>query len=303
MKNAIKVICFVLTVLIVGGVSGYVYFTWDVGIYDTIEGSEVGTVIITDYLADDTDVVIPNRLRGKKIIAIDKNAFKDTEITSVTFNDHIVSVGVNAFQNCKKLVKVDMGSSVKSVSTGAFSNCPELREVKFAPTLSKLGHVVFGNDVKLTTIDINGNPNFKFDSGILYSADMTSIYETLVSADLSGYNCPSSVIDLNAYAFYDQDELKTVKLNDGLKIIKEGTFIDCKSLTEITVPDSVISIGTVILSGSGVETIRIPASVSKIDDSAFMNVEEQITIVTTKDSYAAKYAENKGIKLSIVDSL
>lgn len=303
MKNAIKVICFVLTVLLAGGVGGYVYFTWDVGIFDTIEGSNAGTVIITDYLADETDVVIPNRLRGKKVIAIDDSAFKETEITSVTFNDNIVSVGINAFQDCKKLVKVDMGSSVKSIGNAAFSNCPELTEVKFSPELSKLGHVIFGNDVKLTTLDINGNPNFKFENGVLYSADMTTIYETLVSADLSGYECPSSVVDLNAYAFYDQDELKTVKLNYGLKNIKEGTFIDCKNLTEITLPDSVVSIGNVIFSGSGVKTVKIPASVTKIDSSAFYNVEKQVTIVTTKDSYAAEYAKSNDMNLKIVDSL
>lgn len=303
MKNAIKVICFVLAVIIGGGVGGYVYFTWDVGVYDTIEGSNAGTVIITDYLSDETDVVIPNRLRGKKVIAINDNAFKETDITSVTFNDNIVSVGINAFQGCEKLVKVDMGTSVKSLGTGAFSNCPELNEVKLSPTLEKLGHVIFGNDEKLTTIDVNGNPNLKFENGILYSADMTTIYESLVSADLSEYKCPTSVVDLNAYAFYSQGELKSIQLNEGLKNIKEGTFIDCKNLTEITVPESVVAIGTVILSGSGVKTIKIPASVSKIDDNAFYNVEKQVTIVTTKGSYAAKYAEKKGMSLTLVESL
>lgn len=302
MKNAIKVICFVLAVIIFGGAGGYVYFTWDVGEYKTIEGSNAGTVIITEYLADETDVVIPNRLRGKKVIAIDDSAFKGSEITSVTFNDHIVSVGINAFQDCKKLTKVDMGKSVKSIGDGAFSNCSELTEVKFAPTVDKYGHVVFGNDAKLTELDLNDNPNFMFENGILYNRNKTMIYETLVSADLSGYICPSSVTELNSYAFYAQDELKTVKLNDGLKNIKEGTFIDCKNLTEITVPDSVIAIGTVILSGSGIKTIKIPASVSKIDDNAFYNVEKQLTIVTTKGSYAADYAERKGINFSIVES-
>ncbi len=303
MKNAIKVFCFVLAVIIAGGVSGYVYFTWDIGEYETIPGANNGTVVITEYIGEETDVVIPNRLRGKKVVSINDSAFKDTKITSVKLNNNIVSIGINAFQNCEKLTKVDMGKSVKSIGNGAFSNCPELTEVKFAPTVEKLGHVIFGNNKKLTTIDLNGNDNYKFVDGILYSADMTTMYESLVSADFSDFKLPETVVNLNSYAFYAQNELTSLELNDGIKKIDEGTFIDCKGLTELVIPDSVTSIGTVILSGSGVKTITIPDSVTKIDDNAFLNVEKQITVITTKRSAAARLAEKKDIKLQIVDSL
>ncbi len=303
MKNAIKVICFVLVVLIAGIGGGYVYFTWDVGEFVTIEGSKTGTVIITDYIGEATDVVIPNRLRGKKVISIDDNAFKNKEITSVKFNDNIISIGINSFQYCEKLMKVDMGTSLISIGNSAFSNCPELTEVVFAPTVEKIGHVIFGNDKKLTNINLNGNENFKFEDGVLYSADMKTIYETLFSADLSSYIMPETVVELNSYAFYSQDEITSIKLNNGIETINEGTFIDCKGLKEVILPDSVVSIGTVIIAGSGIETIKIPASVGNIDKDAFYKAEEQITIVTTKGSYAAKFAEKNDLKLMIVDIL
>lgn len=303
MKNAIKVFCFVLVVLVATFTAGYVYFTWDVGEFTTTNGAQAGTVIISDYIGEETDVVIPSRLRGKKVVSVSDSAFKDSEITSVEIGKNVVSIGINAFQNCEKLTKVDMGKSVKSIGNGAFSNCPELTEVKFAPTVEKLGHVVFGNNKKLTTLDLNGNDNYKFVDGILYSADMTTMYESLVSADFSDFKLPETVVNLNSYAFYSQNELTSIELNDGIKKIDEGTFIDCKGLTELVIPDSVTSIGTVILSGSGVKTITIPDSVTKIDENAFLNVEKQITVITTKRSAAARLAEKKDIKLQIVDSL
>ncbi len=303
MKNAIKVLCFVLFVIIAGVSSVYVYFTWDVGEFKTVDGSEFATVIITDYIAEETDVVIPNRLRGKKVISIDEGAFNGTDITSVKLSDNIVSVGTNAFQNCAKLTSIDLGNSVKSIGDNAFSNCPELISVKFSPSVEKIGNVIFGNDTKLATIDLNGNENFKFVDGVIYSADMTTVYESLATADLADYSCPETVVNINGYAFYSQDELKSITLNNGVKSINEGTFIDCKGLTELTLPDSVVNVGTAILSGSGIKTVKIPASVTKIDDNAFFNAEEQVTIVTTKGSYAAKYAERKGIPLKIVDVL
>ena len=72
MKNAIKVICFVLAVLIIGTASGFIYFTWDVGEFETVEGSKAGTAIITEYIGEATEVVIPEKLRGKKIISIEE---------------------------------------------------------------------------------------------------------------------------------------------------------------------------------------------------------------------------------------
>ncbi len=303
MKNAIKVLCFVLVVIIASAVFGYVYFKWDKGEFEIVDGSEFGTAIITDYIGTETDVVIPKRLRGKKVISIDDNAFSETDITSVKISNSVVSIGINAFRECPKLVSVDMGDSVKNIGNNAFSYCAELSEVVFSPAVEKIGEFVFGSDDKLETLNLNGNKNFIFTDGVLYSADMTTIYATLSSADLSNYTCPETVNNLIGFAFFAQDEIKSIKLNDGIKTIPIGTFVNCKSLTELTIPDSVVSIGTIILSGSGVKTIKIPASVQKIDDSAFLNVEDQITIVTTKGSYAAKYAERNEIAYKIVEAL
>jgi hypothetical protein len=302
MKNAIKVICFVLAVLVIGTASGYVYFTWDVGEFETVEGSKAGTAIITDYIGEATEVVIPEKLRGKKIISIDQNAFKGSEITSVVVADTVTSIGSNAFQNCKKLTKVDMGKSVKNLGEGAFSNCPELVEVICSPTLNELGTSVFGNDDKLQTVNLDGNNNLIIKDGIIYTADMTKLVESLSYADLSSYVLPSTVVEINSFAFYNQKELTSISLNEGIETIPQGAFINCKKLREVTLPDSVVSIGTAAFTGSGVTNVNIPSSVKNINKDAFYNVEKQITITTTKGSDAEKFAKRNEMNLVIVDS-
>lgn len=302
MKNAIKVICFVLAVLIIGTASGYVYFTWDVGEFETVDGSKAGTAIIVDYIGEKTDVVVPERLRGKKIISIDQNAFKGTGITSVVIPDTVTSIGVNAFQNCEKLVSVDMGQSVKNIGEGAFSNCPELVDVKCSPVLNDLGTSVFGNDEKLKTVNLDGNPNLVIKDGIIYSSDMTKLVESLSSADLSNYVLPETVVEINSFAFYNQKELTSINLNKGIKTIPQGAFINCKKLREVTLPDTVVSIGTAAFTGSAVTNVKIPASVKSINKDAFFNMEEQITITTTKGSDAERFAKRNEMKLEIVDS-
>ncbi len=303
MKNAIKVICFVLVVIIAGVGSGYVYFTWDVGEYETVDASEFGTVKITAYIGEETDITIPKRIRGKKVVSIDEGAFRETDITSVKLNDNIVSVGDNAFRECKNLTSIDLGNSVKSIGDNVFEDSKKLTEVKFSPVLEKVGHFLFGNNSKLETIDLNGNENFKLIDGVLYSADMKTIYLSLISADLSKYACPDTVTQISAYSFFGQDELKSFKINNGVKAIQEGTFGECKALSEITISDTVTSIGPLALFSTDIKSIEIPATVTKIDDTVFYNSEKKITVITTKGSNAAKFAEKNEYDLKIVDAL
>ncbi len=328
MKNAIKVICFVLAVIVIGVSSCYIYFTWDIGEFEVSDGSEKGTVIITNYIGNDEDVVVPKSLRGKKVVSIDNSAFQGIDtIKSVTIGENVKSVGTNAFQDCENLQKVDMGASLERLGNMAFANCPKLTEVKFSPVLKELGHMVWGNIENEIKIDLNGNKNFVFDNGILYSADYTVIYESLISADLSDYVIPETVIELRPYAFYLQKELKEIKFNSGITTIPEGCFIQCSSLKELVLPDSVTNIATVVLAGSGIDTITIPDSVVKIDDFAFIkdgseiniidkiqgkddentseNVDpaNNITIITTEGSFASTFARRHNFNLKLVDSL
>lgn len=328
MKNAIKVICFVLAVIVIGVSSCYIYFTWDIGEFEVSAGSEKGTVIISNYVGDNEDVVIPKSLRGKKVVSIDNSAFQGNDsIKSIVIGENIKSVGNNAFQDCENLLKVDMGDSVERLGNMAFANCPKLTEVKFSPVLKEFGHMVWGNVENEIKVDLNGNKNFAFENGILYSADYTIIYESLISADLSDYVLPETVVELRPYAFYLQKELKEIKLNSGIKTIPEGCFIQCSGLTELVLPDTVTSIATVVFAGSCIETVTIPDSVVKIDDFAFIkdgseidiidklqgkdeedvsetdDPADKITIITTEGSFASTFARRHDFNLELVDSL
>lgn len=331
MKNAIKVICFVLAVLIVGISSVYIYFTWDIGTFEVIDGADKGTVIISNYIGTSKDVEIPKSLRGKKVVSIGETAFKGSDITTVVIGDNIKSIGNNAFDSCKSLESVVMGDSVESIGNMAFANCDSLKSVKFSAGLKDMGHMVLGNVKNDVDVVFAENSNFKFVDGIIYSADMKIMYESLDSADLSDYVLPETVVELKPYAFYAQKELKSIELNNGIKTIPEGCFISCEGLTELVLPNSVTIIDTVIFAGSGITTITIPASVVKIDEHALISdgseitinlfnknddedeensesadTEEttsKLTIITTEGSYAATYARRHKYNLTIVESL
>ena len=303
MKNAIKVFCFVLAIIVVGSVSGLVYFKWDTGEFNYVDGNDKGTVIITEYTGDSVNIVIPNRVRGKKVVSIDDSAFSGTDIVSLKTNDIMTSIGKNAFQDCTSLETVVIGKSVKSIGEGCFSNCKSLKTVTMSPSVEKLGNIIFGNDAALEDVNFDGNDNFKNVNGIIMSADSSVIYEALSYADLSDYDCPSDVKDIKAYAFYNHPELKHFKFNDSIKIINEGLFSKCSGLTEVSISSSVTEINSLSFSGTGLKTLEIPKNVIKINDSAFYGLEEQLTIITVSLSNAETFAKENNFNYKIVDTL
>ena len=67
MKNAIKVLCFTLAVIIVGTSAFLIYFKWDKSQFEYVDGTKKGTVMITGYKDESKDITIPSKLRGKKL--------------------------------------------------------------------------------------------------------------------------------------------------------------------------------------------------------------------------------------------
>ena len=76
---------------------------------------------------------------------------------------------------------------------------------------------------------------------------------------ISGYKGEDAVVEIPAMI----DE-------KPVRFIHDKAFIDCKQITEVRVPDTVVSIGKSAFSGcTNLEKIQIPASVTAIGSSAF----------------------------------
>lgn len=91
-------------------------------------------------------------------------------------------------------------------------------------------------------------------------------------ASLQSIEIPESVTYIGTYAFYGCKSLKTVTLNEGLRIIKEDAFAYCTSLKEITMPQSVTSIGgSAFYECNSLKKVVLTENTSVIDDSTFRN--------------------------------
>ncbi|CDA73129.1 fibronectin type III domain protein [Ruminococcus sp. CAG:579] len=194
-----------------------------------------GTVEITSYNGSDDDVVIPSKIKGKKVTSIGAWAFEEYiqgpgfNIKSVVIPDTVTSIGSEAFGNCENLKKVTLPSSVTSIGTYAFSGTPWLEALK------KNNTFVVVNNILLDATSAEGEVTIP--GGVVTIAG-----GAFAEANITNVNFPDSVKYINAWAFKECTKLNHVVLPKNLVSI-DGAFNTCYNLISIVIPKSVKTIG------------------------------------------------------------
>lgn len=177
--------------------------------------SEGSYVTITGYSGNDTELVFPSTLNGYKVKEIGLSTGKGLEvsntdkITSVTVPSGVTSIGQYAFKDWTSLLNINIPVSLESIGNYAFKGCTSLEKfIANHVNLSEIGTGAFKNCTNL----------------VLFYVRFTKIHTTS-SEWLRGCT-----------------KLKGVFLPE-VDSIANSTFRDCPSLTSITIPDSVTSIG------------------------------------------------------------
>lgn len=146
----------------------------------------------------------------------------------------------------------------------------------FAKVLNKLG---IEEEIVLVLPKVKkiGEHAFFFADNLAY-IQLPDTLETIgcgafYASGLQEINIPSGVIEISANTFDSCAELSSVVLSDGLKVIDTSAFRYTPNLNEISIPETVETIGSCAFQDAGMEYILIPETVQDIEDSAFENVE------------------------------
>lgn len=85
-----------------------------------------------------TSLTIPS-----SVTSIEKGAFAGCAITSLVIEDAPVSLGYQAFANCKNLVSVDLGNNIKIIGSYAFYDCDKLPSITIPNSVTEIGDWAF----------------------------------------------------------------------------------------------------------------------------------------------------------------
>ena len=198
------------------------------------------------------------------VTEIEPFAFRGMDwITQVIFekNSKLRCIRASAFSGCSSIVELDLPNSITSIREYAFNGCTSLESITIPNSVRWLLHEVFR-----------------------YCTSLENVYYEGTLEELIVLLCNNGHSDLTKHAshIYTKDN------------------IDFKSLTTITIPNSVTSISWYAFDGcTSLTNIIIPNSITRIERAAFKGCPN--LVIKTANPYVIDYCIKNNIKYEKID--
>lgn len=187
-----------------------------------------GQATILEYTGEDVNVVIPDELGGRPVVAVAEKAFyKNGEISSITIESDAdnFTIGAQAFSDMDSLVSVVLPDGLKTIPSRAFSGCDSLTEVTMGNGVESIEEYAFSECPTLANIYISTT------SGGKGSGD--SDYNTSYNMTM-----PSSLKTIGNFAFYrsitaSSATTRKILFNAALTTIGQSAFDGCNRIAFI----------------------------------------------------------------------
>lgn len=252
----------------------------------------INGTILTAYVGTDTFVSVPST-----VTTIGEGAFAgNTTLQSIELPDSLREIGYNAFGDCTALISVTIPDSVTKVGPGAFKGCSALTLADLGEGISSWGSGVFNDCTSLSKVIVDEKNNYLlYYNGALYNGDMSMLYQVLAGRTGDSYAMPDEVKEIDTYAFWNQQNIKNVKVSPNVTKIPSYAMSSMGSVENVILLDSVSSIAEkAFANNTALKQVMIPASVNSIQDNAFVN-SPNVKILTTKNSTADQFGQKQKI--------
>ena len=253
----------------------------------TIEAGAFSKVEIESGINPLQSIVLP-----KGITTIGDDAFSyNTSLTSIKIPNTVTSIGKRAFQGCTNLTSIEIPDTVTYIGDYCFSGCNRLQKIKLSKKIQTINQRLLQGCSSLTEIEI---PEGVKSIG----------YAAFISCNkLTTITLPASLTSFNGTAIAGLSRLTEVKVADGnnsfkfengMLLSKDGKtmYMALLTLTEINVPNGVVSIVGDTLSGSSATKIILPDTVSSnLSGTVFNGMNKLSTIELSSTSKNLKLVD------------
>jgi len=180
---------------------------------------------------------------------VNSDISKDVVIPSTYNGKPVTAIGANAFENLYMITKITIPDSVTVIEKSAFSGCFGINRVILGNATTKIGDEAFYDCKSLNSINI-----------------------------------PETLTYLGDYTFRGCSNLQsTIIIPDAVTNSLKGTFSRCSKLTSVTIGMGISKIGYAAFYKTGLTSIIIPSNIKSIEDEAFRECDELISVTIEDD--------------------
>ena len=258
--------------------------------------SSAAGAVITKYVGNYLDVVIPPYLGGLPVVEIGSDSFSDATVRSVNVPEGVAKISDRAFFFCQDMDYIDLPESLQIIGGNAFYGCLSLTRLYIPANVISIDCLTFGW-TSLKEINVaSGNSHYASRDGVLYNSSITTMIFYPPNKPGQEFTLPDTVTEIGFYAIDRPVNLKKLILNSSLREFSVGRitgsiadisaknnpyFCDIDGVlfsadeskliaypsgrdgTSYTVPDGTSSIGTYAFADAGwLQVLDLPDSLA-----------------------------------------
>ena len=228
------------------------------------------------YLTYLKQVIVPDTL-----VRVENNGFnRSFQVEEILLPDSVTYIGDHAFSNLSNMKSFHFPAQLVSLGGKAFYNCRKLESLVLPDGFQTMGEGCFESCVGLKHVFLPGTTQsvglHAFDecSKVVGVSGPASVYcfENQV-ATISGTGVAKDHPDWGYLAANFGGPLKKAVVCDGITAlgaqvtIGKGFFQDCDQMTEVTIPETVTSLGDHVFHGcSSLTELHLPEGLTSMGD-------------------------------------
>ncbi len=220
-----------------------------------------GGIIITKYKGQSPHIVFPERIGKTPVTCIGDMSFDIgvEKVESITIPSSVKEIDSCAFYKCTALTSLELPDSVTRIESFAFGKCSNLASIRFSSNIEYIGLDAF---INTPWLDNNAEE-------IIYIG--TCLYR-FKDDSLSSYKVKEGTTCISGRAFQDMNNLEHVELPSSLLNLESYAFMNCSRLRNIRIPEKVKQINISTFSGcTCLEDIELSSNIEAISASSFDN--------------------------------
>ncbi len=202
---------------------------------------------------------------------------------------NVVAIGSNFLIGDEKVESVTLPSTIQMIGTGAFQSCTKLKSLNIPASVVSIGEFVFTGCNSLTNINASGN--YSFEGGGLYDNEGTLLYAPCAKT----MTIKAGTKKIGDYSFYYNKNITELTIPESVVTIGEGAFGECEALKKLTISGKGLkAVQSYAFANSGLSYVVLPESVLGLGDYVNYGLSD-FTLIGKKGSAVETYAAENNI--------